>query len=96
MDESATLAVGRQLTGGSILETFDNGSLSGAVVSHDQCQWGVELDGLSDGRAEGADARDGELVDLRHAERLPHRGSGKGEVGNEGREYLLGPKELIL
>ena len=67
MYESAALAVWRQLSRGGVLEAFNDGRLAGAIVADDEGQRGVELDGLADGRAEGPDARDGELIDSRHA-----------------------------
>ena len=66
MNEGASLAVGRQLAGCRILEAFDNSRLARAVVTDNQGQWGVELNGLAACRAKGPDAGDGELFDPRH------------------------------
>ena len=62
MNESATLTVGWKLAGRRILETLDDGGLSGTIVTDDQGQWGVELNGFTGMWAEGTDTRNGELV----------------------------------
>lgn len=70
MNEGTAFAVWRQLARRSVFEAFYNRRLSRSVVPDDQSQRGVELDGLSHGRAEGANSRDGELVDFRHNDGL--------------------------
>lgn len=69
VDESPSFAVWRQFTCRSILETFDDGRFTGAVVTNNQRQRGVELDGLTNRRAEGANSRNGELVYSRHVDK---------------------------
>lgn len=66
MNESTSLAVGRQLSSGSIFKTFDNSCLSRTIVSDNQSQRSVELDSLSNSRAEGPNTRDGQFVNSRH------------------------------
>ena len=72
MDESSTLAIGRQISRGDVFQTFDNGlvksagahlefwfftySLSRAVESDDESQRSMELDRLAPGVVEGPDA----------------------------------------
>lgn len=68
MDEGSSFAVWRQFTCRSILETFDDGCFTGTVVTNDQRQRGVELNGLTNRRAEGANSRNGELVYSRHVD----------------------------
>lgn len=69
MNECTAFAVWRQLSSGGILETLDNGCLSRSIVSDNQSQGRIELDGLPDRRTKGPDPRDGEFVDSRHVER---------------------------
>lgn len=54
MDESAALAVGRQLASRGILQAFNNCCLAGSIVTDNEGQRGVELDCLSDRRTEGS------------------------------------------
>jgi hypothetical protein len=53
MDESATLAVGRQLASRGILQAFNDCCLAGPIVTDNKSQRSVELDCLSDRRTEG-------------------------------------------
>jgi hypothetical protein len=66
VDEGTRLGVGRQLAGGGILETLDDGRLAGAVGADDEGQRLVEGDGLGLLVVEGADAQDVERFDGRH------------------------------
>lgn len=68
MDEGSSFAVWRQLTCRSILETFNDGSFTGTIVTNDERQRGVELDGFTNRGAEGANSRNGELVYSRHVD----------------------------
>lgn len=63
---TALAAVGRQLAGGSISETFDDGGLAGSVQSDNESKWIKEFDNLCLLIVEGANAQNLELVDARH------------------------------
>ena len=81
MDEVPTLAVWGELASSGVLETLDDGRLSGAVVSHNQGQRGAELDRLLMSDPEGPDALDRKGINLRHLGWPTKLASGGGKVG---------------
>ena len=67
MDESATLlGVRRKLAGSRILQTLDDSSLSRSVQTYDERERRVERYGHRVLVVEGANSKDGELIELRH------------------------------
>lgn len=66
VNKGTPFAVWGQFTGGRILETFDDGRLSGSIVANDEGKRGVKLNSLTHSWAEGPDPGDGELVYPRH------------------------------
>ena len=68
MDKSTAFAVGWELSGGGILETLDDGRFTGAVITNDQSQRGVEGYGLLLSWSEGAHTHNRELLDPRHSD----------------------------
>lgn len=66
VDPVATLGVGRQVAGGGIPETFDDGSLARSVGADDEGERRLELDRLGARWIERADSEDGELLDPGH------------------------------
>lgn len=66
MDKGAIPAVGWQITGGSVLQTLDDGGLAGPVVTDDESQWRIETDCLAVVWCKGSDALNGQSIDARH------------------------------
>lgn len=69
VDKRPSTGVGRLVASGCVLQAFDDGCFSAAIVSHNDGDWIKELDDRYLLVVKGTNAADGELVETRHGVR---------------------------